>query len=202
MKKLLLTSAGFLNPKTGQKFLELVGKPAEQIKIIFVPTASRIEHELKYVRISKKELFDLGIKRENFKVLDITRKIPYSEVSNFDAMYVCGGNTFYLLAKVREYGFDKVIKQFVEEGKVYVGVSAGSILVGPTVDVSSPWDEDDVGLTDFTGLNLVNVATIPHYQRKEKSIVEDLREKLKCEIVTLTDNQALLVLGEKTQVIE
>ena len=39
MKKLLLTSAGFENPKIGEEFLKSVNKPVSEIKIIFVPTA-------------------------------------------------------------------------------------------------------------------------------------------------------------------
>lgn len=201
MKKLLLTSAGFENPKVGEEFLKLVGKPASEIKIIFVPTASRTEDELFYVNKSKQELFSLGIKHENLKLLDINHKISYKEVSDFDVIYVCGGNTFYLLAKTREFGFDKIIKKFIEQGKLYVGVSAGSILMGTTIAVAGPWDENDIGLTDFTGMNLTNTALIPHYQRKEKSIVEDLRKNLKCEIVALADNQALLVLNDKTKIV-
>ena len=69
MKKLLLTSAGFQNPETADEFLKLIDKSPSEIKIIFVPTASsRTEEELKYIKESKKELIDIGIREENIKI--------------------------------------------------------------------------------------------------------------------------------------
>lgn len=175
MKKLLLTSAGFLNHKIGQKFLDLAGKPASQIKIIFIPTASRTERELKHVKESREELIEIGIREGNIKTLDLNRKISYDEVSDFDVIYVCGGNTFYLLYKVMESGFDKIIKRFVEDGGVYVGVSAGSYIVCPTIETAT-WkhaDRNDIGLTDLTALNLVTFLITAHFEPKYKDVVED-----------------------------
>lgn len=202
MKKLLLTSAGFLNPKIGQKFLDLAGKPASKIKIVFIPTASKTEKENYYVEESKQELIDLGIKKENIRVLDIDHKISYSEIAEFDVMYVCGGNMFYLLAKVREFDFGKIIKQFVDMENVYVGVSAGSMLACPNIELAAPFDPNDVGITDFRGLNLTDVIVSPHYKESDKKIIEEFRKKLHYKIIPLTDNQALLVLDGKVEIIE
>ena len=41
-------------------------------------------------------------------------------------------------SKVGEAGFDKIIKQFLEKRGIYVGVSAGSIIVGPDIDDLPP----------------------------------------------------------------
>ncbi len=121
MKKLLLTSAGFQNPETADEFLKLADKTPSEIKVIFIPTASsRTEEELKHVIESKKELADIDIRKENIKTLDLNHRISYDEVVGFDAIYVCGENTFYLLQKVREACLDKIIKKFVEDGGTYV----------------------------------------------------------------------------------
>jgi peptidase E len=120
--KLLLTSAGFENPKIGKKFLEVVGKPAHEIKIIFIPTAATTEGEKYYVRKCEEELLGVDVKKQNIKVLNLDHSISHSEVANSDVIYVCGGNTFHLLDRVRKTDFDKVIKRFLEEDKVYIGV--------------------------------------------------------------------------------
>ena len=194
--KLLLTSAGFRNKEVETKFLELLGKPPAEINLIFIPTASRFEDELKYVEISRQELIHLGIK--NIKTLQLDHQITKDEIDKADVIYVCGGNTFYLIQQIRQSGFDKLLRSF--QG-LYVGVSAGSIVVGPNVEVSGPWDENDINLTDTTGMNIVNVALIPHYQRKEKSIVDDLKAKANYEIIKLTDNQAMLAENDKMTMI-
>jgi peptidase E len=198
--KLLLTSAGFENPKLGKKFLELVNKKSSDIKIAFVPTASRTKEERFYVNKSKLELVKLGIMAKNIKVLELDHKISYSEIAKFDAAYVCGGNTFYLLYKARETGFDKAVERFVEEGKVYVGVSAGSIMAGPTIQFSH--DDNDIKIKHLTGLNLTKIIISPHYTDKEKSEIESNRKKVKSPIIPLMNSQALLVLGTEIKTID
>ena len=197
--KLLLTSAGFSTTQISKKFLELANKPADKIKIVFIPTASRNDKE--YHETAKKELFNLGIKKENLVVLDVDHKINFDEIRDFDVMYICGGNTFYLLAKMKEFGFDKTIREFVSSGKLYIGVSAGSILAGPNIEVSAPYDSNDIGLKDFTSLGLADIIVFPHFQRKEESQLEFFRKKLGKEIVPLNDKQALLIIGGKKELI-
>ena len=120
MTKLLLTSTGLANQNITNQFLQIIDKPVSQIKIIFVPTASRTDEEIKYVHESKKELLDLGILENNIKILNLDSPVSFQEVEDFDVIYVCGGNTFYLLKKVRETGFDKIIIEFAKTDKLYL----------------------------------------------------------------------------------
>lgn len=198
--KLLLTSTGFKNLKIGRKFLRLIKKHPSKLKIIFIPIAARTKEELKYVEVSKKELLDLGIK--NIRIIDLNKKIDYSELKNFDAMYICGGNTFYLMYKIRRINFNKIIKKFVKEGKIYVGVSAGSIIAGPNIKIASPFDKNDVGLKDLKGLNLTNVIVSPHFCKKEENIIKKFKKKSKYKVIPLTDKQALLIKRNKIKIIE
>lgn len=200
--KLLLTSAGLSNQNIRNEFLKLLEKPVSETKVVLIPTAARTEEELKYVEESKEELIETGIKRENIKTLDLDHKIIYEDVEGFDAIYVCGGNTFFILHKVRENGFDKVIKKFVDEGKLYIGVSAGSMIMCPSIEIATPFDENDIGIKDFTGLKLVDVVITPHYDKKKKSIIDDYRKKLPYEIITLTDNQALVINNGEMKIVE
>jgi len=207
MKKLLLTSAGFTNKKISDEFLKLLSRPTSQTKVIFVPTASKSEDGYeqsevwKYVEESRTELIQTGIKEENIKTLDLDHKIRYEDTKGFDIIYVCGGNTFYLLAKAKESGFDNVIKTFIEKGGIYIGVSAGSILAGPDIEVTLPWDNNDIGLKDFTALNLTDKIICPHYSEKDKKLVEKLIKKSRHQLLPLTDSQALLVINKKSRII-
>ena len=200
--KLLLTSAGFENPKIGKKFLEVIGKSAHEIRIIFIPTAAITEGEKYYVKKCEEELLGIGIKSQNIKVLDLDHSVSYGEVVDFDVIYVCGGNTFHLLDRISKTGFDKIIKRFLEEDKVYVGVSAGSILMGPNIEIAKLGDKDLCGMTDFRGLRHVNSAVSPHYNEKEREKVEEFKKKTDYPILALADNQTLLILGNKKEIIE
>jgi len=78
---------------------------------LFIPTASRTEEELFYVEKSKQELLNLGILKNNIINFNLDKELSEEELNIFDSIYICGGNTFYLLHKLRESKFDEVIKK-------------------------------------------------------------------------------------------
>ena len=108
-----------------------------------------------------------------------------------------GGSTFYLLKAVHGSGFDKVIKELIKKGVVYVGSSAGSYIACPTIEVSTwekPGEEKDrFGVTDLTAMNLIPFLIVAHY---DPDLKEALRKKIsqtKYETKILKDGQAILV---------
>jgi len=195
MKTLLLLSSGkFLN----NDLTEYLGKPLSDFRIAHVINASKgkgvndLSHLDRVRAIFKQnncyfEDLDLDGKKE-----DDLRKI----FSNFDAVFVNGGNTFYLLKSVRESGFDKVIKELLPKGFVYIGASAGSCLACPTIETSL-WRHqekyDHYGLTDLTGLNLVPFLISVHYMPDYHDILKEKIFKAGYPTKILTDNQAILV---------
>ena len=202
MKRLLLTSTGFTNPKLGDRFLALLEKDPLNTKVLFIPTASRSGDEMKYVKESENELVQLGIQKENIAWLDVGNVAAVGDIDSFDVIYVCGGNTFFLMQKLRDTELDKKIIELVNRGKVYVGVSAGSVIAGPDVSIANPFDENDIGLKDMSGLNLTNKVVTPHYNDKEESIIGEFKKKLPYPVVPITDSQAVEEIGDNSTIVE
>lgn len=202
MHKLLLTSAGFENPGIGDEFVKLIDNKVAVTKVLFIPTASRTQEELYYVEKSKQELLSLGIKRENILIYNLDHELTEDAVDEIGAIYICGGNPFYLLHKVRKSEFDNVLAQLIDKGIVYVGVSAGSMLMGPDINIPEHTERNDTGITDFRGLNYTENVIIPHYTEDLKKTVEESQQKTQYILRPLTDNQALLITGSCVQVIE
>ena len=165
--KLLLTSSGLDTEMLRGKFLELVGKPASDIRLLFVPNAANVQRDKSYLERNKSDLVEIGINRENIIDCDLDKDFHDIDFSGMDVIFVAGGNTFYLLDRVRKMGFDEKIKEMVDGGVTYIGISAGSILVGPDVGVALPFDPNDYGVEDHTGLNLTDKVVAPHYNRKD-----------------------------------
>jgi len=46
-----------------------------------------------------------------------------------DYIYISGGNTFFLLQELQRTGADKIISRQIEAGKLYIGESAGAIVL-------------------------------------------------------------------------
>lgn len=202
MYKLLLTSAGFENPKVGNEFLKLINNNPSIVKVLFIPTASRTEDELYYVEESRKELLDVGIKEENIIIYNLDYTISNDVLDEISVVYVCGGNTFYLLNKIREVKFDSVLNKLMQNGVLYVGASAGSLVVGPNINIPDYSDTNDICISDFNGLNITDIVVVPHYLEKQKERIDEAKKITKYPIVPLTDSQALLIIDGNMTIIE
>jgi dipeptidase E len=172
----------------------LTGIPKDQMKIGYVTTASKGNSE-------KGKLFAEKIKniiKENnyfFEEIDIKGKSK-DELRNFfkdkNVIHIEGGNTFYLLKAIRETGFDEILKELLNEGKIYVGTSAGASIIGPTIEFSSYLPEN-TSEEELKGLNLVPFILKAHYgDEKEKTYREKIKT-LKYPLRILRDGQGILV---------
>jgi dipeptidase E len=104
---------------------------------------------------------------------------------------------------MRKSGFAELIKSFVDQGLIYCGSSAGSIVAGPDISLAQGLDDSSLApeLKDHIGLGLVDVVIFPHWgsehfhNRYQKVMQSGYKTGLK--IVLLTDDQYLLVKDDK-----
>lgn len=109
------------------------------------------------------------MKEQGFTIKELSLKSTNptdleKEIAGCGVIFVAGGNVFYLLQEVRKSGFYAVLSKLSPE-TVYVGSSAGSVLVGPDIGLvdtlNNPAEAFD--LKDYSGLNLVDFVVLPHY---------------------------------------
>jgi len=197
--RLFLTSNAFppSSPGLREQFLNLVGQAPRQARVAFIPTASAAERDRPLTPAARGELMDVGISAENIVDLELDRPISADELMRFDVVFVDGGNTFYLLQKARESGFDAAIEEYLRRDRgVYVGVSAGTILAGPDVEIAAPWDDRNAAvLSDTKGLGMVAAAYSPHYRPEDDPILNDYRGRVAYPIRELRDGEAVISDG-------
>lgn len=202
--KLLLTSAG-IKDSFKNIFLSLLPKPLKDISVAYIITAAFGEEgEKSWLYTAKKQLESFGI--SDIEDLDLRGKNKdqlYSILSRKDIILVNGGNTFYLLKYIKESGFDEVIKQLVDENKIYIGVSAGSYIACPTIE-QSHWkhqDRNDFDVKDLTGLNLVPFLLTAHFTDDVRKDVEEGSKTTNYPVIALSDTQAVLVINNSIKVV-
>lgn len=206
MRKLFLTSSGQVrknNDKYSDAFLDFLVRDPEGMKLAFIPTAAYPEVNKDFVDIIKDDLARYKFEIEDVYLEDENADSLYEKLKTFDIIYVNGGNTFYLLDQVRKSGFDKIIGKLLDEGKIYFGVSAGSYIACPTIEMAN-WkhqDKDIVGLKDLTALDLVPFLITAHYTEEIFEAVRVGAKATNLPIVALTDQQAVIVIGDKIQVV-
>lgn len=189
--KLVLTSCGVINAYLKEKILKLFDRGPKDIRMLYVTTAvgGESDDDLSWVREEFQTILDLGILKENIVKYKIGQDI---DMNQFDVIYMMGGNTFYLMFKIRAYHFDKVLENAIHQGIVYIGSSVGSGIMGKTIDSALDFDLNLVGLQDFSGLGVVDAVIIPRANRKEFFVKEYQRKSL-YPIVTLVDQNGIVL---------
>ena len=191
MKNIVLTSCGIKNEEFKNKFYKIVSKKSlKDKKVLYITTASDGEDgDKSWMDEEYKSILDLGISKSNITEYKIGNKI---DIDYFDIMYMMGGNTFYLLDIIRKEHFDKIIDKFINDGKIYIGSSAGSEILGSSIDIALGYDKNNVGMKDFTGLKMIDALIIPHSNRKEE-FIKKLKNKTKENIILLYDGDGIII---------
>lgn len=211
MKTLLLTSSGrFVLPE----LINFLPKPPQEIKLAHVITATKAETRPEklesinsrpdYLNKESLALAETGFQIQEVDIEGKNEKQLREILTGQDVIYVQGGNTFFLLKCVRESGFDKVIKELIEKDIVYVGVSAGSYICCPTIEMAI-WNDPErprFGLTDLRAMNLVPFLLSVHYNREKYR--QGLKEGIagsKFPVRILTDDQAFLIRDGQVELV-
>lgn len=189
--KLVLSSCGIINEKLKKETLKLFSKPIKEVKLLFITTAAdgEVGTNKDWIEEEFNTILDLGILKENIMEYKIGDPV---NIDDYDGIYVLGGNTFYLMDKVRKYDFGKVIKEALEKNKVYIGSSAGSEIVCKSIEMALPYDKNEVELTDMSGLSLVDFAVIPHANKKAE-FVKEYSNKSKYKVISLSDGDGIVI---------
>jgi len=202
MPTFFLTSSGLVGAAKDE-FLKLLPKPAAEIRVASVITAGKVYDDPWYIAKDNETLRQIGFSVEDFDIEGKTEAELRKFFADKDVVVVHGGNTFLLMKCVRESGFDRVIKEFVERGGIYIGISAGSMIVGSNIDnpILEEGDENSVGLTDMTGMNFVDLIISPHYKEADESTLVDFEKKIGKSVTRLRDGEAVFVQNDSIKII-
>ena len=191
MGKIVLTSCGIIDSELKAQFYNLLNKDASAMKLLYITIAVEGEKDTDRTWLEEEyeTILDLGIKEENIKEFKYEENIDFED---YDAIYMIGGNTFYLLKELREKKLDVKIKHAIDNGVIYIGSSAGSIILGKTIETALPYDENWVNLNNFEGLNMIDGIIIPHANRKQE-FLKEAKKKYKDKIIELYDDYGIVI---------
>jgi dipeptidase E len=171
---------------------DLLGIPKEKLNVAYISTAgkgSEHPHLPDNKRLKQLKEFNVTSYDIEGKTKDELRQFVFDK----NVIWVGGGNTFYLLRAIKATGFDKIIMEEIAKGKVYIGVSAGSYIACPTIEVATWRETNRHGVTDLTALNLVPFVIKAHYVPEMANALKEKISNCQYEVKILNDNQAILV---------
>ena len=159
-QKIILASTSTLFGQTYLAYLAPVLKAHfETIKeIIFIPYArpGGISHD-EYTGRAAAFFEQLGIRIKGLHQFES----PVQALKEAEGFFTGGGNTFVLLNQLQETGTLEVLRKEVQNGKPYLGASAGSNIAGLTIHTTN--DMPIVYPQGFEAMGLVPFNLNPHY---------------------------------------
>jgi len=201
MKTLILTSSGqFITANNVDHFLP---KKITDCKIAYIITASKKVSDTGYIDRHRQKMDELNFSCDEIDIAGMNEDELKKALDGHDIIMVEGGNTFYLLKAIRESGFEKVAKEMIEKGVVYIGSSAGSYVACPSIVVSTyaKKQKDRCGVIDFTAMNLVPFLIKAHYMPDLLPELKEVRKKVEYPLHILNDQQALLIRDGEVQLL-
>lgn len=153
--KVLLGSGGVSNEERRKVYSSLVSQHFySSEKVLFIPFASH-DHSEYTTRMNE----FLG---EDVNLVGIhSFEDPLSALSEFDSIYVGGGNSFLLVNELHVRSLIEPIRKMVLGGASYLGVSAGANVASPTMMTTN--DMPIVLPPSFESIGAVPFQINPHY---------------------------------------
>ncbi len=201
--KLLLTSNGLCNDSLRNALKKMVDQ--RKICIAFIPTAASAQNDDKKWLIE--DLF-------NCKKLGVVDIVDISAVAKdnwlprlkrANVIVVGGGDTVYLMEWIVKSGLDKELLHLLKE-RVYVGISAGSIVTGKNISSSSTFLFESDRKNAPLGLGYTDFYVRPHFNSPDfpKMIDSNLKKvskELGGGLYAIDDNSAVQFVDGKITVV-
>lgn len=207
--KLLLTSAGLKNKSIIDALRELIGKDFKNANLVFIPTAANIEEGDKGWLIDDLTRFrELGFEEVDMvDIASVSKNIWEPRLKNADVLVFGGGNTSYLMQQIKISGLAEALPELLKT-RVYVGISAGSMVVAPNLrenEMQRLYEEPIVDGATNDGLGFVDFLVVPHMNSshfpRASELIEELGAKIQTPLYALDDQSAVKVSDKEIEVV-
>ncbi len=209
MRKLFLSSSFKDIEKLFVQFINDQFGSLENIKgkkVEIIPTAALIEGTENHIEETVEIYEKIGLIVKILELTGYTEEILKQRIKNTDFLHVSGGNTFFLLQEIKRKKLMDFIVDRINEGMLYIGESAGTLITCPDVFYADDVDNKSLApeLEDTKGMNIIPFYPLPHYQDEPfKETVEKTLVKYDCKLklFPFSNNEAITVDGEDMDIV-
>jgi len=202
--KIILSGGG--SGKDSQELDKLFASLLNKSKpLLYIPVAiDHIKHPYSDCLKWLKSTFDkLNIsKYEMWSEKDLKKSQKINPLK-FSGIYIGGGNTPYLLNKLKNTGFWNFLKKAIKLNIPIYGGSAGAIIFSKSIVLSLYEDKNWVEIKNLNGMNILNNYELTaHYKTKNKNKMIELSKKHNLNpIIALSEKNGLYINNNKILLI-
>jgi dipeptidase E len=203
-RKIILTSNGIRGLE--DQVIKLLGQKPKGLKAAYIPTVVDDPRKNLGANRSKQNLLDMGMEVSNFY---LSHQEPYplrKALEKKDLVMINGGDPYKLLGMMRRCKLDTTLNHLLDLGIVCITISASSLIMGPSIEPiagshlqATPNKER---LKNFQGFRFFPDAIWPHFVNRHQEIISRLSLQVPYKITPLKDGQAIVIRGEKTELVE
>ena len=160
------------------------------LNIAFIPFASADKNYEEYTSKVRKALIGLP-----YIIQTVFPENAESIIQKSDVVMVGGGNTFKLLHDLYQLDLLEILRKKVSEGAAYIGWSAGSNILGPTIGTTN--DMPIIEPKSFKALDLFSFQINPHYvNQKVEAFNGETRDQRLEEFMKMNTGASIVCLPE------
>ena len=193
----------FHNENTQAKISEYIGGFGGK-KIAYIPTADNAEEgwgDWKKRKNGSWALINtLGAKVNTVVLEEYRNDTVLKELEDKDVIWFAGGMPGYLAYWMRRCKIDLALPKLLQKS-LYVGSSAGAMVVGQTLEVAE-WGfggDNERGGSSIKPLKLVDFDIFPHFKNELLPIIK--RNYKGKKIYLIKDDEQIIVEGDKVKVM-
>ena len=120
-----------------------------------------------------------SIEIPNIDMVRSAEELLTKKLNDYSFLFIGGGNTFKLLHDLKISGSFEKISEYINNGGIVFGGSAGAIIFGKDLEACKLADSNDVNLQDINGFDLLNgISILCHYTNGTPEKDEESRQYL------------------------
>lgn len=184
-----------------QDILKRINNLPKRCSAVFIPTAANLHTDKWFIHKDIQTLKSAGLKVTVLDIAKERREKAIKTIKEADLIFVSGGNVFYLMQEIKRKRLAQAIKSKIKTGTPYIGSSAGSAIVCPTIAYVKGIDDEKMApdLKSMKGLNLIPQLVMPHENNARiKLRINSIKRKFsKYELICISDKEYIELKGNR-----
>jgi dipeptidase E len=160
--------------------VDLLPFPPAGKQLCLIWTAAKIYPQRPWIEDSRAAWTAAGFSVEMVDISDCSPESAAQSMTRADAVFVAGGNSFFLLQELKRTGLRSAILDLLSIGTPYIGESAGAVVLGPTLEpiqligepAGAPFLESLDGLGILPFVPMIHFGH-PEYKEKYQRLIDE-----------------------------